>query len=366
MLENWLNPIDPMAICAYDQLASVHLGRKLLIHYQSFPDLRMAKVALIGIDETEANAVRKALYPLAFSFPMGQVVDLGNVRKADADFLIPVTRELLDGGIIPILIGRQDTNAYIQFQAYRSHQLVNLVAVDQAVPYLPDQEIDSYLSRILNAQDSPLFNLGMIGYQSHFTPPVVLDFLETHYYDHIRLGQARSKMEELEPIIRDADAMSFNVAALKSAEAPAQINPSVSGFFSEEACRICRYAGLSDKMHSIGFYGFDAPNDSHGRTAQVIAQMIWYFMGGVFSRKGDYPISTHGLVEYIVEIKQMTYPLTFFRSEKTGRWWMQVPTQTDIRHQRHRLIPCSYQDYQSAGQDELPDRLINAYKRFSI
>jgi len=28
------------------------------------------------------------------------------------------------------------------------------------------------------------------------------------------------------------------------------------------------------------------------------------------------------------------------------------------------LIPCSYNDYKMASQDELPDRLVNAFKRF--
>jgi formiminoglutamase len=69
-------------------------------------------------------------------------------------------------------------------------------------------------------------------------------------------------------------------------------------------------------------------------------------------------------VEYIVELKPHDYTLTFWKSQKTGRWWIQVPVETSHKNQRHRLIPCSYNDYKSACQDELPERLIQALKRF--
>ena len=93
--------------------------------------------------------------------------------------------------------------------------------------------------------------------------------------------------------------------------------------------------------------------------------MIWYFVDGYYHRMNDFPASMNGLVEYIVEYKHIEQPVTFWKSSKSGRWWMQIPFKTSSKHQRHKLIPCSYQDYQQACQDGLPDRLINAYKRFS-
>ena len=88
-------------------------------------------------------------------------------------------------------------------------------------------------------------------------------------------------------------------------------------------------------------------------------------MEGVHHRKGDYPMSTDGLTEYIVELKQYDYPITFWKSNWSGRWWIQVPMKVRKRHARHRLVPCSYQDYKLACQDKLPERLINAFKRFA-
>jgi formiminoglutamase len=182
----------------------------------------------------------------------------------------------------------------------------------------------------------------------------------------IRLGKVKTAFSEIEPLLRDADMISFNLRALKSCDAPAVRNSSPSGFFSEEACQICRYAGLSDKLSSIGFYGYDSEFeiDRDKQTPKTLAQMIWYFIDGYYNRRNDFPVSMDGLMEYIVDFKGHDYQLTFWKSNKTGRWWIQVPVKTKKKLQRHQLIPCSYNDYLLASNEEIPERLINAFKRF--
>ncbi len=69
-------------------------------------------------------------------------------------------------------------------------------------------------------------------------------------------------------------------------------------------------------------------------------------------------------MEYIVDFKDQDYQLSFWKSLRTGRWWIQVPVKARKKQQRHRLIPCSYTDYQQACNEELPERLLNAFKRF--
>ncbi|MCB0575661.1 MAG: hypothetical protein KDC61_13970, partial [Saprospiraceae bacterium] len=76
------------------------------------------------------------------------------------------------------------------------------------------------------------------------------------------------------------------------------------------------------------------------------------------------PVSKAGLTEYIVEYRRLNYQLTFWKSAKSGRWWMQVPVATRKKLERHRLVPCSYQDYQLACREELPERLMQALQRF--
>jgi formiminoglutamase len=291
------------------------------------------------------------------------VADLGNLRKKeDASFLVPVMYELLSGKVIPLLIGGSDAAARAQFLAYQEAKaLVNMVSVHEQLQLQPG---NGY-AELLQPRHALLFHFALIGYQTHQTPATLLDYLDQQHFEAIRLGRSRQSIEETEPTIRDADLLALHLAALKQSEAPAVHTPSPSGYFLEEACQLCRYAGMSDKLTSFGVYGFDHTADTTGQTAQVTAQMLWYFTDGYFNRKGDYPVSTNGLTEYIVEFRQTNYQLTFWKSTRSGRWWMQIPVESGKRkYQRHRLIPCSYQDYQSACREELPDRLMQAFKRF--
>jgi hypothetical protein len=52
--------------------------------------------------------------------------------------------------------------------------------------------------------------------------------------------------------------------------------------------------------------------------------------------------------------------ITFYRSQRSNRWWMEVPHPYE---DRTVLLGCSYADYQKACDDDLPDRWWRAYQR---
>lgn len=363
MLQNWLKPLSASFLKPMNSLSAAHFGRNVLILNNQIPDLKKVKVALLGVGEKEANAVRECLYRTVFPFPKSMVTDLGNLRKPEASLLIPVVNELLAGKVLPIIIGGKDDFARAQFFAYQDTKaLINMVAVDERFRFGDKEEV---YTPLLDPIHSLLFNFGLVGLQTHQTPPDAMRFLAKNNFDTVRLGRSRAAIEETEPVIRDADLLAFHLGALKQSEAPAVLSASPSGYFTEEACQLCRYAGMSDKLTSFGVYGFRPECDRESQTAQVVAQMIWYFLEGFFNRKNDFPASKSGLTEYIVAFRQLHYQLTFWKSAKSGRWWMQVPVATKKKHDRHRLVPCSYQDYQLACREELPERLMQALQRFS-
>lgn len=366
MLENWLKPIAPDLLHG-EELADFQFGKRMQLFRETMPDLKTTQLAIVGIGESEANAVRKALYRMSFPFEGLVVADLGNVRKEDPAFFIPLIRELLNGQIFPILIGRQPEQALAQYKAFQEVQrLVSLLVVDERIPLgKPEEGRENFLTEIVYAKRSALFHLSLVGVQTHFVPPAILDFIEQSSFECIRLGKAKADLTEVEPIVRDCDMLCFNLAALKQAEAPGQESPTPSGFNTEEACQICYYAGMSDKLKSFGIYGFRHEADRKRQTAQVVSQMVWYLISGFYNRKNDYPVSNEGLVEYMVDFKDHHTPITFWKSGKSGRWWVQAPVKTNKKYQRHRLIPCSYNDYRLACQEELPDRLVEAFRRFS-
>ena len=209
-----------------------------------------------------------------------------------------------------------------------------------------------------------IFHLDIIGHQIHYTDSAPINVLKKHHFDTLRLGTAKADMTLTEPIIRDADLFTFHLAALKQAVAPAQDQPSSSGFSSEEACRLCRYAGMSDKLRSFAILGYKEMNIAHDPTPETIAQMVWYFLFGVYHRKNDFPVSTAGMLEYVVQTQDHTF--TFWKSTKSDRWWIQLSIKKTSKNKRHRLIPCTYEDYQKACNGQISDRLIKAIRRFSF
>lgn len=342
------------------------MGNHLVIHHHGVPDLKQVKLALVGIGSAEADAVRQQLYQLSWPFGKLAVADLGNTRRTEASFVTPMLMELLQGGICPIIVGNEEALLRGQFDAHHGWQKsVSLTLIDEKLCLNPSHDDDPscYLNDILKSKKK-LFHFAAIGLQAHFLEQSVEQFTNERHFDRLHLGRLRQDIHISEPFIRDADLVVFNLAALKRIEAPGVAHTSPAGLFSEEGCQIARYAGVSDKLQSIGFYGFQLNADPSGHTASVVAQLIWYFLDGFADRKNDFPVSMDGLMEYIIPIRQYDYQLTFWKSSKSGRWWLQVPVNIGKGQKRHRLIACDYKDYLAASKGELPDRFLRAFRRF--
>lgn len=369
MLQNWLTALRPALLKSVGTLPEYSLGKNIMLHGQQMPALKGVRIALIGANEKEANAVRAHLYRAGCFFPKDAIADLGNLRRAEPDMLMPVIYELLSGKVLPIILAQHDELARAHFLAYQeARSLVNLTVIDERLRMAraePENAVaDAVYTPLLQPRHPLLFHFGLVGCQTHQMTPEGFDFLGKHYFDTVRLGKSRTSIEETEPVLRDADLIVFHLDALKQCEAPGVENASPSGYFTEEACQLCRYAGMSDKLTSFGIYGYHLDHDVNEQTAKTVGQMIWYFLEGYFNRKNDFPASKDGMTEYIVDFRGLNYQLTFWKSARSGRWWMQTPVATRKKHQRHYLIPCSFQDYQAACREELPDRLLQALSRF--
>ncbi len=366
MLENWIRPIElDLFIEDIPSHKSV-FGRHLHGLNEEYGGLTEAHICLVGIGDADADAVRKALYAMSFPFEGLRIADLGNMRRREPAFMVAPLRELIDGKIFPILIGNASEQILAQYNALLSlEQWNNFVIADRELSSPWQHGGAQWQDGILRRKEAKLFHFGLVGAQAHWMSKEDFDFLANRHYDVARLGEARADLAAVEPIIRDADVMAFQLQAIRHSDAPGQLLPSPSGFSIEEACQICRYAGMSDKLKSFGVFGYQASLDVRGQTAQAVAQMIWYCIEGFHQRKGDFPASTEGLVQYVVAWKHAEQPLVFWKSSKSGRWWLQLAAKTGRKPVRHRLVPCTYADYQMACRDELPDRLLHALGRFA-
>ena len=156
--------------------------------------------------------------------------------------------------------------------------------------------------------------------------------------------------------------LSFDVTAIRSADAPGNRNAQPFGLTGEEACQICWYAGLNEKLSSVGFYEYNPSfDDAHRKTASVIATMIWYFVEGYYHRKNDQNFRGNDFLKYSVSMPVEPEVITFYKSKLSEKWWMEVPyPHGHSRYSRNSIVPCSYNDYQVAVKGEVPERYISA------
>lgn len=387
-IESFFNPVDQSASVELGETGQPRLGN-LISRFSpdhEFPDYTQADIAIIGVGEDRASVrntgcsqgpdeIRKALYQL-FPGPFpNRIVDLGNIKPGhtirDTYFALSSTiAELLTHKVIPVILGGSQDLTYANYQAYQSlGQIINIVVVDPLFDLgKSEQEVSSqsYLSGIILHQPNYLFNFANIGYQSYLVDQDAVALMKSLFFDTYRLGMVRQNLDEVEPIVRNADMLSFDISAIRQSDAPANGNASPNGFYGEEACQIARYAGLSDKLTSIGFYEVNPVYDPRGQTAALVAQMIWYFIDGYYQRAHDFPFhNEEDYLKYRVSITDHKEEIVFLKSKKTDRWWMEIPLQAEqkIKFERHYLVPCSYTDYQAACRDEIPDRWWMVYQK---
>lgn len=356
----------------------------------NFPDISDFDIAIVGVGE-DRNAptnqgtakapdhIRQYLYQLFQGRFQPKIVDLGNIKTGftveDTYFAISsVLSEIMEAGVVPIILGGSQDITYANYLAYESlGQIINMVTVDPKFD-LGDVEgqMDnrSFFSKIILHQPNFLFNYTNLGYQTYFVDQDAVRLMKNLLFDAYRLGVIRENLEEIEPLVRNADMISFDMSAIRFSDAPANRNVTPNGLYGEEACQITRYAGMSDKLSSIGFYEVNPEVNDNGQTAHLTAQMIWYFIDGFYNRKQDLPPkgkshNENDFIKYMVPIEEQDQELVFLKSKKSDRWWMRVPCSagTPAYYDRHYMVPCSYNDYETALKNEVPDLWWQFYQK---
>ena len=384
----FLEPVSEKCFTETTRPGKNTLGQTINIYRteDNFPDLENVQLALLGIKEERGavdnrgcadgiDYIRKALYQLFNHWEDLKIVDLGDIRTgneiSDTYYAVnQVLTELMKHHIVPIVIGASQDMTYPMYQVYEpTGRLVNIAAIDPLFDIGNDNEqlnSHSYLSHIILHQPNFLFNFTNIGYQSYYVDNESIELMKQLLFDTYRLGNLKQNIELTEPLIRNANILSIDMGAMRAADAPGVKNASPNGFNGEEACRMTRYAGLSFKLSSIGFFEYNPHYDINSRTANLIAEMIWYFIEGFSSRQDDIPtLESTDFVRYNVQIGEGQENLIFLCHKISGKWWMDMSFMKadDNRFERHHFIPCSKEDYDQAMRNELPDKWWQFYQK---
>jgi arginase family enzyme len=366
-----------------EEVSPSQLGKTVSFYTGDAAQLDNKRIAIVGVREERnavqnagtmagPDAIRKYLYKL-FSWDENiGVIDIepGNEISDTYYALNQTCQFLLKKNIIPLIVGGSQDLTYANYLAYEQmEQTVNVVTIDQRLDFGESSEDLSsfgYLNKIVMHRPNYLFNYGNIGHQRYLVQPDLLKLVDNMYFDAYRLGDMQPVPQKAEPILRNADIVSFDISAIRMSEAPGSGNAGPNGFYGQEAAQLCRYAGMSDKLTSFGIYEFNPAMDREGQTAHLVAQMIWCFIEGVSQRKMDYPIGDYSeYYKYIVPMTESDHEIIFYKSTKTDRWWMDVPYPAGKSrdYERHHLVPCTYEEYQQATNEEMPDRWWRTYQK---
>jgi formiminoglutamase len=385
---SFLSPVSDSVLAHNELLSQQALGKKIKIHSRQngAPDLEGVKLAIIGVQENrndvnyigselQFDTIRKALYALFPGNWHTTIADLGDILKGniveDTYFALRTTiTSLLEQKIIPIILGGSQDLTYPNYRAYDNVlPMVNIVNVDSNFD-LGDSTLpiknNSYLGKVILEQPYNLFNYSTVGYQTYFNSQEEIDLMEKLYFEAYRLGEISKNINLVEPVMRDAHIVSIDLKSVKASEVSSKQKYSPNGFDGKEICAISRYAGISNKVSSFGIYEYQLSKEDEA-SSMLVAQMLWYFVEGVNCRvKDDSFNDDKTFQKYNVIIDDDD--LIFYKSIKTGRWWIEIPFLPDVNNKlkKHTLLPCTHDDYMEATQGKIPERWYKAYKKNSF
>lgn len=372
------SPIDESLYESITSPASFY--KSIRIFSEKMPSYKNAHIALFGVCESRGGGnntgasqapdeIRKKLYNLKKGNGSYRIVDLGNLNPGhDLDEtyvrISEVCRILLENNVLPVILGGTHDLDYGQYLGYETmSKLVSLLNIDAFLDLedrngsAPNQQ---HINKILLHEPNFLFGYTHLAYQSYLIDSTQVAVLEKLYFEAFRIGQMRTSLQEMEPVIRNADMLSFDVTAIRSSDAPGNALAQPFGLTGEEACQVCWYAGQNEKLSSVGFYEYNPDHDdAHKKTASVVATMIWYFVEGFYHRKKEPNFKSNDFLKYVAALHAEPETITFYKSKVSEKWWMEVPYPVGReRYSRNSIVPCSYSDYQLATKGDVPERYI--------
>src|SRR5690554_29238 len=360
------------------------LSNIVAVHGENhFPDLESVKLVILGVRESRRSnmpgakdapdEIRKRLYAMHYHGEPTHIADLGNIAPGDTPedtdhAVMRIIASMLERKITVLILGGTQELTLANYRAYESKDTsVNITLIDSR----PDMgefrdklTPENYFGKIVIHDPGYLFNASLLGYQTFYTEPDMLEVFDKLFFDTHRLGEVVSDISRCEPLIRNADLVSVDMGAVRDQSAPGTGEP--NGLSGEQICAMARYAGLSDKTGSFGIYNYDPTADVRGIHATLVAQMAWYFIDGFSRRTYEFPlINTDKFLEYNVHSPGENSELIFYKSKRTDKWWMKVPYApgADGARRRHHLVPCSLRDYELAGKGEVPDMWWKTYRK---
>ena len=381
-IQTYFKPVNSAKYADKNIWETTQIGRSIDTHLENhFPDLNFTEIVVFNIEEYEGSKnypsdsdcpIRSFFYSFHHE-KLPRIADLGTMhlmptRKETFNIIQKICEKFLNDGIIPLIIGGGHDLSYAVYKSYCAmEKFINLTVVDSKFDIgLQDDNLASFshLGKIISHKPSYLFHYTNLGYQSFLVSNIANEMLCEMNFDTFRLGDLKANFNEVEPIMRNTDFVSFDISSIEYSYARGNIYSSPNGFDGEEACKIMRYAGVSDKVPAVGLFEYNQDLDKDNQTAYLLAEMIWYFVDGYMIRKNELNPNTSACAKYTVAFADGKNEIIFYKSQSSGRWWMGVPfNKNGVKEKQIYFVACSYRDYEIANQGEVPERWIKTFNK---
>lgn len=355
--------------------SSNQIGSQILIGCADFfvqnkpPGLLLFSYCEAG-EEFSVNAVRHSLYELYSNWAVSTLADAGHF-SGQPNELPETILEIRRLGFIPVLLTPYQSSTYYAYTSFCiSEETVNLLSIDESPDLGEMTDLvgeKNWLTHLISYTPNFLFNYSLLAYQQYLSNPEALKILEAFHFDLIRLGDVREKIKLTEPFFRNAELISFDFGAIRSSDVGKADFSNPNGLYAEEACRLMRYAGYGGKLKCLVLCGFSGLG-LNTTSATLLAQLVWHLNDGYEVRVDDGQIGKEpDFLTYTIGATNEGDELIFYKSARSGRWWMKVPSFAKLhgRANRNQIVPCNYEDYQQALTGEIPETWWRTHQKLA-
>ncbi len=339
-------------------------------------------VAIIGIEDG-ANAVgnkgvefapqsiRNVLCSLRQTSRDIKVIDLGNIKGNtlnDRYFALKeVVGILLKYQVLGVVIGGAQDYLLPVFNGFKSlDEELSVSLIDSRLDFTIEQSDFSsktILSFLKDEFSQRIFDLNVLGIQKYFIGKSQEEEMNKMGWGMIRLGDIRNEnIKEVEPYLRDADVVGFDVGAIQNSYMSYYNRLNVNGLTGYEACQIAWYAGMSDNLKFFNLQEYNSTIDIDNKGAVLCAQMLWHLLEGVSLRITEDPnIESENYKIFVVHLHNFNEDIRFYNNRLNGRWWLEVPWKESVR-----LLSCSKKEYEQTQKGNLPEKWWKFFQKGSI
>ncbi|MDR2962767.1 MAG: arginase family protein [Bacteroidales bacterium] len=318
---------------------------------------------------TAADSIRTQLYSLFTHSKSLKICDLGNCKLGktvkDSYMIVKELCSLLHSYKKPLILigGTQEITCTLAQERLKDEEFPTLTCIDAKIDLHANGEDfhhTNYIAQLTNTYVT--IKVNHIAVQEYLSHPNSFEFLTAHNFPYIRLGNVLHNTKHTEPMLREAQLVSFDTTALRVSEFDANRDTLPAGVYVEDACQMAWYAGFSQEMNTFVLSEYNptrAVNSSS--SAAICALILWYVLDGI-SQRNPIPNNRYEDVCTIHYVKNnvMEHDVRFFEHTVSKQMWVELPLPD---YNTKRILPCSFSDYQLFSHGEIPENWIMELRR---